>query len=469
MSGVQAMLDKCRSYLGYLEDPPGSNNTVFGTWYGLPGTAWCDEFMSYCAFFTGNGDAVGKFAWTVAHAQWFSDHGQWDQTPSVGALVFFDWSGSQRISAIDHVGIVEAVNADGSITTIEGNTEDTCARRIRRANIVGYGHPAYQEVAMRTMWDAAFPPGSPPKVDAVAGYIGGNTPHVWTDAEWASSMTKSGAKYKLPIFVRSVGGDPFADAAFTLQWLQAHNAPLGSLVALDFETRVDATYLNAYDHGVVGHPVIVYGSRSYVIQNPKPSGGYWTATWNNVPHLDTGATITQYGGDTTLGVPYDMNVVADSAPLWGGTIDPPGVFMALTDAEQAEVLKAARQVNAAVGSGQASYESTIEAILATAQALVNEGRSQTGNILNNIATARDKILGSRLADLSDVLGKVEGNYNAVGDLKATLSLLVDSSRAEVLNAIANIPSTGGGGATPEQVADAVLLALKAAIASKVGV
>ncbi len=431
MSGVQAMLDKCRSYLGYLEDPPGSNNTVFGTWYGLPGTAWCDEFMSYCAFFTGNGDAVGKFAWTVAHAQWFSDHGQWDQTPSVGALVFFDWSGSQRISAIDHVGIVEAVNADGSITTIEGNTEDTCARRIRRANIVGYGHPAYQEVAMRTMWDAAFPPGSPPKVDAVAGYIGGNTPHVWTDAEWASSMTKSGAKYKLPIFVRSVGGDPFADAAFTLQWLQAHNAPLGSLVALDFETRVDATYLNAYDHGV--------------------------------------ATITQYGGDTTLGVPYDMNVVADSAPLWGGTIDPPGVFMALTDAEQAEVLKAARQVNAAVGSGQASYESTIEAILATAQALVNEGRSQTGNILNNIAVARDKILGSRLADLSDVLGKVEGNYNAVGDLKATLSLLVDSSRAEVLNAIANIPSTGGGGATPEQVADAVLLALKAAIASKVGV
>ncbi len=178
-----------------------------------------------------------------------------------------------------------------------------------------------------------------------------------------------------------------------------------------------------------------------------------------------GATITQYGGDTTLGVPYDLNVVADNAPLWGGTVTP-GVFMALTDAEQAEVLKAARQVNAAVGSGQASYETTIEAILATAQALVNEGRSQAGSINNNIVAARDRILGSRLADLTDVLGKVEGNYNAVGDVKATLSLLVDSSRAEVLTAIANIPSTGGGGATPEQVADAVLLALKAAIASK---
>ncbi len=466
MSSIADMLDKCRSYLGYLEDPPGSNNTIFGQWYGIPDGAWCDMFLSYCAYFTGNADAVGKFAWTVSHAGWFAGNNQWDQTPSVGALVFFDWGGSKLISKIDHVGIVEAVNDDGSITTIEGNTEDTCARRIRRANIVGYGHPAYQEVAMRTMFDAAYPPGTPPKVDAVAGYIGGNTPHIWTDAEWDSQMTKSGAKYKLPIFVRSHDGVPADDAAFTLRWLQAHNVPKGSLVVLDFETRVDATYLHTYDSGVVGYPVIVYGSHDYVIQNPKPSGGYWTATWNNIPHLDVGATITQYGGDTTLGVPYDLNVVADNAPLWGGTVTP-GVFMALTDAEQAEVLKAARQVNAAVGSGQASYETTIEAILATAQALVNEGRSQAGSINNNIVAARDRILGSRLADLTDVLGKVEGNYNAVGDVKATLSLLVDSSRAEVLTAIANIPSTGGGGATPEQVADAVLLALKAAIASKV--
>src|SRR6266496_3504196 len=298
-------------------------------------------------------------------------------------------------------------------------------------------------MALRKMFDSAFPPASPPQVDAVAGYVGGGTPHIWSDAEWAASMQKSGARYKLPIFVRvpPTPRDPRAEARFCLDWAARHQQPKGTLIALDYETAVDATYLGAFDDVIVagGYKCIVYGTRRTVLQNPRPSGGYWTATWNNIPHLDAGATITQYGGDTTLGVPYDLNVVADSAPLWGGTIVP-GVFMALTDAEQAEVLKASRQVNAAVGAGQASYETTIEAILATAQALVNEGRSQAGNIVNNIGGARDAVVGevraqtplirgSRAADLTDVLGKVEGNYNAIGDVKGALLTLVDSSRA----------------------------------------
>jgi surface antigen len=402
---------------------------------------------------TGNDAAVGRFAWTVAHAQWFYDHGQFNQTPSVGAIVFFDWSGSQRIDAIDHVGIVEAVNDDGSITTIEGNSDDTCKRVIRRANIVGYGHPAYQEVALRGMYDAAYPPSVPPKLAVVAGYIGGNTPHVWTDAEWADQMAKSGAKYKLPIFVRSTGGDPVADATAAVAWALKRGQPKGTLIALDYETRIDATYLNTFDAKVVanGYKTIVYGSRSFVMQNPKPSGGYWTATWDNVFHLDSGATITQYGGDTQ-GEPYDLNAVADNAPLWGGTVQ--GVFMALSDAEQAEVLKACRQINAAVGSGQASYESTIEAILGTAQALVNEGRSQTGTVVNAVNSAKTALLGSRGADLSDVLGKVEGNYNAIG--------AVDGKVAAVDSAVADVKSLVQAGVVVD------VAALAAALTSVLG-
>jgi hypothetical protein len=35
------------------------------------------------------------------------------------------------------------------------------------------------------MFDASTPPASaPPGYRAVAGYIGGDTPHVWTGAEW---------------------------------------------------------------------------------------------------------------------------------------------------------------------------------------------------------------------------------------------------------------------------------------------
>ena len=38
----------------------------------------------------------------------------------------------------------------------------------------------------KTMWDASTPPASVPggPWDAAAGYIGGDTPHIWTVAEW---------------------------------------------------------------------------------------------------------------------------------------------------------------------------------------------------------------------------------------------------------------------------------------------
>ncbi len=135
---------------------------------------------------------------------------------------------------------------------------------------------------MRRMWDAAFPPASPPKWEAVAGYIGGNTPHVWTDQEWARQQ----ARWRLPIFTRSHDGDPSADAAHAVRWMTAHHVPM------------------------------VYGSKQAVLRNPKPSGGYWAAEWTNVPHLVPGTAATQYGSDVTLGTQYDASLVADSTPLW---------------------------------------------------------------------------------------------------------------------------------------------------------
>src|SRR6266498_800236 len=221
-------------------------------------------------------------------------------------------------------------------------------------------------MTLRRMFDAAYPPTSPPKWEAVAGYIGGNTPHVWTNAEWAAQP----ARWRLPIFVRSHDGDPLADAHASIVWLVRHEVPRGVTLALDYETRVDAAYLAAFDRAVTdaGWRVMVYGTRRTVLQNPKPSGGYWDAEWTNVPHLNAGSAATQYGGDTTLGQPYDASLVADSTPLWDTQKE---MFMTLTDAEQAEILRAARQINGAVASGQTSFETTIEATLATVQALAN--------------------------------------------------------------------------------------------------
>lgn len=59
-----------------------------------------------------------------------------------GDIIFFDW---EQDGTSDHVGIVEKVE-NNIVYTIEGNTDDSCARRsydINSESIVGYGTPMY--------------------------------------------------------------------------------------------------------------------------------------------------------------------------------------------------------------------------------------------------------------------------------------------------------------------------------------
>ncbi|MEU1406376.1 peptidoglycan-binding protein [Streptomyces sp. NPDC005728] len=147
MGSVQGMLAQMRSLLGTGESPPGSNHNKVTSWYGLDG-AWCDMTVSYAAAHSDNLSAVGgKYAYTVAHARAFRSRGRWHYGIGgirAGDIVFFDWSGSRSIGAIDHVGVVEAVHSNGTVTTIEGNTSDLCRRRLRNSSmIVGYGRPGY--------------------------------------------------------------------------------------------------------------------------------------------------------------------------------------------------------------------------------------------------------------------------------------------------------------------------------------
>src|SRR5690606_9022960 len=99
---------------------------------------------------SGNEAAVvfgGAYAYTVAHAEKFRSKGQWHTDVAGirrGDIVFFDWNGSNNISAIDHVGLVTGVRPDGTVDTIEGNYQNKCGRWQRHADtIVGYGRPAY--------------------------------------------------------------------------------------------------------------------------------------------------------------------------------------------------------------------------------------------------------------------------------------------------------------------------------------
>ena len=166
------------------------------------------------------------------------------------------------------------------------------------------------------MYDAAYPPASPPGWPVVAGYIGGNTPHVWTDAEWDGQP----ARRRLPIYVRSnpASHDPAADAAEAVAWLRTHDVPAGCAVALDLETAVNAAYVTRFDEVVLaaGYLTIAYGSLSTLYKNPRPSGGYWVAHYTGAPYSDAGAVATQYASDRQLGHPWDASLINASVPLW---------------------------------------------------------------------------------------------------------------------------------------------------------
>ncbi|MEV8394843.1 MULTISPECIES: LysM peptidoglycan-binding domain-containing protein [unclassified Streptomyces] len=111
---------------------------------------WCNAAVTYWATQAGERDAVlfgTDYAYTVWHAQRFKTAGQWHNGTSGiarGDIVFFDWAGSNSIGAIDHVGIVTGVSG-ANVFTVEGNTDNICARRIRTTvTIVGYGRPKYK-------------------------------------------------------------------------------------------------------------------------------------------------------------------------------------------------------------------------------------------------------------------------------------------------------------------------------------
>ncbi|MDX6743193.1 CHAP domain-containing protein [Actinocorallia sp. A-T 12471] len=163
IAGVTAkeFVAKAKTQLGQAEDSSGK--TKFGEWYSQTQRAaetvardggsrsaylaaeWCNMFVSWVAEETGMKDSVGQDAWTIAHAKWFKEEGRWGTTPKPGAIVFFNWNGEKGLDDIVHVGIVDHVDDDGTIHTVEGNTGNKVQEKVRSASqIVGYGYPEYK-------------------------------------------------------------------------------------------------------------------------------------------------------------------------------------------------------------------------------------------------------------------------------------------------------------------------------------
>ncbi|MEV0830911.1 MULTISPECIES: CHAP domain-containing protein [Streptosporangiaceae] len=116
---------------------------------------WCQMSITKWARDSGNAGPVlpnGDRAFTVWHAEDGDRLGLWyagtvaniRKYAEPGAIVYFDWGGTDSIPHIDHVGIVEVNLGDGRIQTIEANTGNACKRRIRGAGVIaGFWNPPY--------------------------------------------------------------------------------------------------------------------------------------------------------------------------------------------------------------------------------------------------------------------------------------------------------------------------------------
>ena len=140
----------------YTEQPKNSNNTVFGSWYGVQ-TAWCAMFVSYCLNKSGNGVTINGaqskkgYALCSKGIKWFQKKHAWYPVMKAqsGDVAFFDWDHNHDP---DHTGIIIKVDTKKKrVLTIEGNTGSAnlsnggaVMKQWRNmSTIIGVGRPAF--------------------------------------------------------------------------------------------------------------------------------------------------------------------------------------------------------------------------------------------------------------------------------------------------------------------------------------
>ena len=128
--GAQGMLAAAQAEVGVTEQPPGSNDgpRIAGYRQATAGSGvgpWCAYFVSWAARQAGTplGEQGQGFGSVSAVWDWAQRTGRTvpaGQPPQAGDIIV--WGGR-------HIGIVESVDAGGSIHTVEGNSSDAVSRR----------------------------------------------------------------------------------------------------------------------------------------------------------------------------------------------------------------------------------------------------------------------------------------------------------------------------------------------------
>jgi hypothetical protein len=139
--GGAALLRAVQGEVGVAEQPPGSNDSARISQYrqataGSGVGPWCAYFTSWAAREAGmplgeQGQGFGSvdalYAWAQRAGRAVPDGP--GVVPRPGDLIVWD----------EHIGVVEGVQPDGRIATIEGNSSDRVTRRVHDAgSALGY-------------------------------------------------------------------------------------------------------------------------------------------------------------------------------------------------------------------------------------------------------------------------------------------------------------------------------------------
>jgi len=169
-------------------------------------------------------------------------------------------------------------------------------------------------VSTLRMLDCSQPAKDAPRWPVQAFYVGGLTPHIWTDDEVKAIK----AKYGLPIYVQvDPRADPLEDAAKFFDWLTAHGWQHGEAVAADTEDVDMREWLQVVNNQLTaaGYKLIDYQSKGVKPLNPVTSGGAWVADWTDEPHLMPGTIATQYLPASHSGLDYDASLISTDVHL----------------------------------------------------------------------------------------------------------------------------------------------------------
>lgn len=166
------VLALARNKVGLGENPPGSNHNEITTWYGVDGP-WCAMFVSWILAHTGFSRDGGASLLVPGVVQttsrgWsyvpyllnnFRDAGRAVSAPQAGCVVCYDWDGD---GVPDHTGLVDSVNADGTIWAIEGNHNDEVQKVLRARYLVESFCTLPYDGAADPPSPTPTPPGIPP-------------------------------------------------------------------------------------------------------------------------------------------------------------------------------------------------------------------------------------------------------------------------------------------------------------------